>query len=361
MISRSSHVSASTAPAGASAGTLGLAAAVLDQPTWTQPNDALTEVLRDLRLVQSFYCHSELTAPWGLGLPPEDHAVFHFVADGEAWLQRPGGSALRLGTGDFVLVAPGIEHTASSALGLACRNVHELPYETVGGRAMLLRHGGDGARTVLACGGVRFEDPAAHPLVALMPELLHIRADQGGEAILLRQMLEAMGSEALNPRPGGTTVMLRLADILVIHAIRSWLERGADDRTGWLGALRDPQVGRAIVQMHRQPERAWTVGTLAESVNMSRSVFSDRFAALVGAPPLLYLTRWRMHLAARWLREDRSSLGEVATRLGYESEPSFSRAFKRHIGLPPGAVRRGGIPGPGIPGPQVRQAEAGPS
>jgi AraC-like DNA-binding protein len=316
-------------------------ARVLHEPTWTQPGDALTEVLRDLRLVQSFYCHSELTAPWGLGMPAEDHAVFHFVADGEAWLERPGGQPTRVALGDFLLVAAGVEHSVSSGPGVPCHNVHELPCETLGGRAMLLRHGGDGARTVLACGGVRFEDPAAHPLVGLMPEVLHIRADQGGEAHLLRQMLAAMGAEALNPRPGGTTVMLRLADILVIHAIRSWIDAGAEDRTGWLGALRDPQIGRAIVQMHRQPEREWTVAALAASASMSRSVFSERFTALVGAPPLLYLTRWRMHLAARWLREHRASLGDVASRLGYESEPSFSRAFKRHMGVAPGAVRRG--------------------
>lgn len=316
--------------------------AALPGPTWTQPGDALTEVLRDLRLVQTFYCHSDLTAPWGLALPPEDHAVFHFVAEGEAWLERAGEPPTRLVAGDFLLVAPGVAHGIVSAAGVACRSVHELSYEIVGGRAMLLRHGGDGARTVLACGGVRFEDPAAHPLVRLMPDLLHIRGSQGGEAHLLRQMLEALGSEALNPRPGGTTVMLRLADILVIHAVRSWIEAATDDR-GWLTALRDPQIGRAIVSMHREPERDWTVAALATSVHMSRSVFSDRFTALVGAPPLLYLTRWRMHLAARWLREDRASLGEVATRLGYESEPSFSRAFKRHIGVPPGAVRRGRV------------------
>jgi AraC-like DNA-binding protein len=194
---------------------------------------------------------------------------------------------------------------------------------------------------VLACGGVRFDDPAAHPLVALMPEVLHIRAEDC-QAHLMRHMLAAMASEALNPRPGGATVMLRLADILVIHAIRSWIDAG--EQSGWLGALRDAQIGRVLVQIHRQPERDWTVAALAASVNMSRSVFSDRFTALVGAPPLLYLTRWRMHLAARWLREDRTSLGEVATRLGYESEPSFSRAFKRHIGVPPGAVRRGRAP-----------------
>jgi AraC-like DNA-binding protein len=318
--------------------------AILHEPTWTQPNDALTEVLRDLRLVQSFYCHSELTAPWGLGMPAEDHAVFHFVADGEAWLTRPGADPVRLQVGDFLLVAPGVAHGVASAPDVPCRNVHELAFEVVAGRTMLLRHGGDGARTVLACGGVRFEDPAAHPLVGLMPEVLHIRGTEDGEAFLMRHMLAAMSSESLNPRPGGTTVMLRLADILVIHAIRWWIDRAASDASGWLEALRDPQIGRALVQIHRQPERDWTVAALAGSVHMSRSVFSDRFTALVGAPPLLYLTRWRMHLAARWLREDRTSLGEVATRLGYESEPSFSRAFKRHMGVPPGAVRRGRAP-----------------
>lgn len=317
--------------------------APLKHPTWTEP-DEVTSVLRDLRLVQSFYCHSELTAPWGLAMPPEDHAIFHFVAEGEAWLERPGQPAVHVARGDFVLAAAGIAHTVASAAGVACRNVHELPFDTVGGRAMILRHGGDGARTVLACGGVRFEDPAANPLVALMPDVLHIRGADDGQARLLRQTLDAMATEALNPMPGGATVMTRLADILVIHAVRSWLEAPPDGQSGWLAALRDPQIGRALVLMHRQPERDWTVASLAESLNMSRSVFSDRFTALVGVPPLLYLTRWRMHLAARWLRDERASLGEVAGRLGYESEPSFSRAFKRHMGVPPGAVRRGRAP-----------------
>lgn len=316
-------------------------AKVLAKPTWTEPNDALTEVLRDLRLARTFYCHSELTAPWGLHMPCEDHAIFHFVAEGETWLERSGQDPIRLECGDFALMAAGIEHSVSSAIGADRRSVHELPYETVGGQAMLLRHGGAGTRTVLACGGVRFEDPAANPLVALMPDALVIRATECGQAQLLRQTLDAMGTEALNPRPGGTTVMTRLADILVIHAVRSWLDTAPDEQSGWLGALRDPQIGRALVLMHRQPERDWTVASLAEALNMSRSVFSERFTTLAGVPPLHYLTRWRMHLAARWLRDERASLGEVAGRLGYESEPSFSRAFKRHVGVPPGAVRRG--------------------
>jgi AraC-like DNA-binding protein len=315
-------------------------------PSWTQPGDSLTDVLRDLRLTQSFYCHSELQAPWGLGMPAEDHAIFHFVAEGRAWLRREGQAPLALERGDFVLVTANLAHTVACPAETLGVDVHDLPFEKVNGHALMLRHAGseDGERTVLACGGVRFDDPTAHPLVALMPEVLHVRASEDGQGHLLRQMLDAMGTEALNPRPGGTTVMLRLADILVIHAVRSWIDAGAEDRTGWLGALRDPQVGRALVLIHRQPEQDWTVATLAAGVHMSRSVFSDRFTALVGAPPLLYLTRWRMHLASRWLREERASLGEVASRLGYESEPSFSRAFKRHIGVAPGAVRRGRAP-----------------
>ena len=201
----------------------------------------------------------------------------------------------------------------------------------------MLRHGGEGRRTcwrAAACASTIH----APPLVALMPECSTSARDC--QAHLMRHMLAAMASEALNPA-GRRHGNAGLADILFIHATdrgsrrRSirLLGRSATGRSG--GCCADPPA----------PERDWTVAALAASVNMG-SVFSDRFTALVGAPPLLYLTRWRMHLAARWLREDRTSLGEVATRLGYESEPSFSRAFKRHIGVPPGAVRRGRTAGP---------------
>jgi AraC-like DNA-binding protein len=156
----------------------------------------------------------------------------------------------------------------------------------------------------------------------------------------IHSTLRFMAAEARELRPGGETVITRLADILVIEAIRGWIERDPAARTGWLGALRDKQIGRALTLIHRDPARPWTPGALASEVAMSRSAFAARFAALVGVPAIQYVARWRMQLAATWLREHDMGLGALASRLGYQSEAAFSRAFKRVVGVPPGALRR---------------------
>jgi AraC-like DNA-binding protein len=140
-------------------------------------------------------------------------------------------------------------------------------------------------------------------------------------------------------RPGGEAVITRLADILVIQAIRSWIARDPAAQTGWLGALRDGQIGRAIALIHGDPTRLWTLASLASQVGMSRSVFAARFRELVGEPAMHYLTRWKMNAAMTWLKEEAEPLGALARRLGYESEAAFSRAFKRFMGVSPGAVR----------------------
>jgi AraC-like DNA-binding protein len=158
----------------------------------------------------------------------------------------------------------------------------------------------------------------------------------------MQSTLRLMAVEAKELRPGGETVITRLADILVIQAIRSWIERDPAAQTGWLGALQDKQIGRAIALIHRDPARSWTLASLASEVAMSRSAFAARFTALVGEPAMHYLARWRMHVALNWLKEDGTALGELASRLGYQSEAAFSRAFKRFIGVSPGAVRRNG-------------------
>jgi AraC-like DNA-binding protein len=302
--------------------------------------DPLTTVLQDLRLSGSFYCRSELGGPWGLRLPPRELAAFHFVAEGACFLRRTGAAPLRLEAGDFVLLPRGHGHSLADTPDGEARSIDELPHEPIGQNAAVLRHGGRGARTLLICGAVRFDDPAAHPLLDLMPDVLRIRAAEREPAHLLRSLLEAMAAEARSPQAGTATVMTRLADVLVVHAVRWWLETSPEAAPGWLGALRDAEVGRALVLIHRRPEEPWGVASLAAAVHMSRSAFSERFTKLVGTPPMQYLTRWRMHLASRWLRADQISLGTVADRLGYESEPAFRRAFKRHVGVPPGAVRR---------------------
>jgi AraC-like DNA-binding protein len=141
-------------------------------------------------------------------------------------------------------------------------------------------------------------------------------------------------------RPGGETIITRLADILVIQTIRSWMAEDPLAKTGWLGALQDKQIGYAILLIQREPARVWTVASLADEVAMSRSAFAARFKELVGEAPMQYITRWRMNLALTWLNAEDQSLGEIANRLGYQSEAAFSRAFKRFIGISPGAARR---------------------
>jgi AraC-like DNA-binding protein len=140
--------------------------------------------------------------------------------------------------------------------------------------------------------------------------------------------------------PGGETVITRLADILVIHAIRFWITHSPSAQTGWLGALQDPQIGRVISRIHREPGRAWTLEALAREASMSRSAFAAQFTELVGEPAMRYVTRWRMSAALARLTERNLTVAEVANSLGYESEPAFNRAFKRHLGISPGLAKR---------------------
>jgi AraC-like DNA-binding protein len=187
---------------------------------------------------------------------------------------------------------------------------------------------------------VRFDHPAARQLVSLLPKMICVESWDTPQSEWIQSTLRFIAAEARALRPGGETVITRLADILVIQAIRSWIESDPSAQTGWLGALQDPQIGRAIMLVHRDPARAWSVAALASEVAMSRSAFAARFTELVGESPMQYVTRWRMHVAVASLREDGARLGEIARRLGYQSEAAFSRAFKRFIGVSPGSIRR---------------------
>jgi AraC-like DNA-binding protein len=203
-----------------------------------------------------------------------------------------------------------------------------------------MQHGGGGAQTLMTCGSFQFENGDHNPLLSLLPPLLHI---PGGRARLtewLEPTLRMLAHEARHPRHGSETLISRLIDIIFVQAVRAWVEDQPHDQGGWLGALRDQQIGAALGLIHREPHRDWSVAELAREVAMSRSIFAARFNSLVGAPPLTYLTRWRLRQAARMLAEERLSVGETALRVGYESEAAFSKAFKREFGQPPMAYRR---------------------
>lgn len=286
------------------------------------------------------YTRSHLTAPWGIALPPmPDCLLFHVVTSGECVLVVDGDEPVTVRPGEFVLVPHGEGHEIQNRVGVRTENLFDLPIEHVCERYEVLRHGGGGEATTLICGAVRFDHPAARDLVGLLPKVIHIQTWNTPHAEWMHSTLRLMAAEAGTQQPGGETIVTRLADILVIQAIRTWLVEHPEEQTGWLGALHDERIGPAIVHIHREPTRDWTVASLASVASMSRSAFAVRFRELVGESPVQYLTRWRMHLAGTWLCEQNLPIAECADRLSYRSEAAFSRAFKRVMGVPPGAYQ----------------------
>lgn len=306
--------------------------------------DPLTEALQYLRMEGVFYCRSELTAPWSLGLPPMPDCIwFHVVTAGSCLLFDSGGGRHEVRRGDLVILPHCAGHHATDDPNIEPAPVMDLPHAYLSPNYAVLRHGGGGVQVDLICGAVRLAHPAARSLIDVLPEVIHVDSSTSRRALeFLPSVVGMIAAETAEPRPGGEAVVTRLCDILVISAIRSWLDTDPAARTGWLGALQDPQIGHAVALIHREPEHDWTVADLAATVAMSRSAFSARFSGLVGEGPMQYVTRWRMHVATDLLREEHLTVAVAAERLGYASEAAFSRAYKRTTGTPPGVVRRSG-------------------
>ncbi|MDA4845640.1 AraC family transcriptional regulator [Hoeflea poritis] len=303
--------------------------------------DPLGETLHMLKLNGTLYCRSELTAPWGIDLPPiEGCMMFHIVTAGRGWLEVEGEEPVLLETGSLTLVPHGAGHVIRSSADCPAEPLFDIPVERVSDRYEIMRHGGGGEYTHSICVVVRFDHVAAERLVALLPRIVQVDAWDSDAESWLQSTLRFIAREAKELRPGGETVITHLSDILVIQAIRSWLATAPAADQGWLAALRDGQIGRALAMIHRTPDRDWSVEGLAREVGMSRSAFSARFTELVGEPVMRYVTQWRMQLARTQILEGAVPLAALARQMGYQSEAAFSRAFKRMFGMPPGKVRR---------------------
>jgi len=300
--------------------------------------DALSEILQDLRPTGVSYGHCRFQRPWGFAIPAEPVARLRVVVAGGCWLRIEGREPIRLAPGDAAFLPGGVAHTIADAPSGPTRPLAEFPTEKIGEHAFRMTVAGDGDETVMACCSVRFDQPALHPLLELMAPVIIVRCATCGDPTL-RALLDAMADEVGESRIGGATILSRLADVVIARLIRGWAEN-EDAPKGWLAALRDKRVGRALAAIHRDPGRAWPLDELAARAGLSRSVFCERFAALVGVAPGHYLARWRMQLASQWLQGERLSIAEAASRLGYGSEAAFSRAFKRVTGVAPSAMRR---------------------
>ncbi len=294
-------------------------------------SDVLTTVLNALQFKGKVFCYSRFTAPWAIRLKPKDYAHFHFFERGQGWVQlEETGAETSAVSGDLVIFPHGGAHLLRNNRRTKAVDVEELlPCRDV----LTLHHGGGGPETTTVCGAFTFENHLGNPILPLLPDLIHVPSEQMHDT--LEPILRLLAHEAQNPREGSGSIIGHLTAIIFVQAVRAWIEAQPQGQGGWLGALRDRQISAALNLMHQQPSERWTITRLASEVGMSRSPFATKFTSLVGEPPLAYLTKWRMNLAAGYLREDHVSIREIAERVGYESQASFTNAFKRSFSVSP--------------------------
>jgi AraC-like DNA-binding protein len=268
---------------------------------------------------------------------PRPEAAVHAVTAGTCWLRVGDGAPVRLLPGDVVLVPTGVAHSLLSepdAVGTRFDRDTKRAQMSEVGRLTL---GGDGALTRILCAAYEYDHEVARPLMSALPPMLHVTGvdPAGGLGATLRLLTSELGTRA----PGASTAVDRLIDLLFIHVLREWLTRNEGTGVSWLSALSDPTTAAALSYIHERPDRLWSADSLARAVGVSRATLARRFTSLVGQPPLTYLTRWRMDLAAQALRDTTQPIDVIARQVGYSSEYAFSRAFSRSRGTPPGRYR----------------------
>lgn len=310
--------------------------------------DTLSDVLRVLRLSGGMFFRVRLRAPYGITTlgsttmletfaPSAQHMLpFHLVTQGPIWIDVHGDDSVLLEKGDIIVFPHGAEHSLSDKPGTDPVPVTTL-MDRVSGYPPTLSYGGQGPEARALCGFFHCNGRLFNPLMNALPKVLVIRRDPVRTPWLVAT-IERTFDETLKNRPGAAALIERLTGLLFLEVVQRHLEETA--RAGWLAGLSDPVVGRVLGLIHANPSRDWTVSSLAHRSGVSRSVLADRFVETVGMSPIKYLTSWRMELAAIQLLEPGASLLDVAEDAGYESETSFSRAFKRHVGVPPGAWRK---------------------
>ena len=282
-----------------------------------------------------------MTAPWVLGFERGD-ASFHFVgvASGNCLLIEDHAEPITLQPGDLLVM-----RDCSNFVLTTCPDLQ--PIDTFGprrglngARANVVRLGGGGEQAEIVWGAGRVDDPIAQRLIQLLPPVIGCGARPNPYCDKIMQLLKVAFGGLDDVQDGGGAMSVAIADTLVFEAIRYWITRDQKVQDSLLQMVKDHRISDAIRLMQRQPERDWSVALLARSVGMSRSVFAERFTEIIGEPAMKYLLKWRMNLAVSMLNCQEENIGVIAHRLGYSSEASFSRAFRRVIGIPPSSARR---------------------
>jgi AraC-like DNA-binding protein len=313
--------------------------------------DALSEILRVVRLVGAIFIQAKFTAPWGYQSPCADSVapllepgaervvIFHLIIEGECFVKLADQSPVHLIAGDVVLFPMGDAHLMSSQPGLPAATGARLDV-VLSRRPRQLAYGGGGRVTRIVCGYLACDTRLARMLLAGLPSLVKINVRGSNAGAWLEASVRYALTEARSPRPGGAGVLSKIAEVLVIEVLRLYVNEQRQGRTGWLAGLGDPIVGPALNAMHASTAQAWTLDELAHAIGTSRSILAERFHSLVGTSPMKYLTQWRMLLAANLLCQSNAPLARIAEDVGYQTDTAFSRAFSREFGVPPAAWRR---------------------
>jgi AraC-like DNA-binding protein len=332
--------------------------------------DVLSEVLGAVRLGGSAFFTTEFSAPWAVSSPnpqllasivmpnAEHMSVFHILVEGACLVECGACGPIRMQSGDFVMFPQGHSHTMRSDENAQTTRLAHVLSRPSSDALPHVSFGGGGRTSRFICGYLNCNQRFA-PLFDALPPMLIIqrRANYGrvqapdgrtydlaampGESTTwLRTTLTFAIQEALAGRPGSTVMLGRLTELIFVEIIRQYMQQLSPDDRGWLAALKDPQVGKALRLIHEAPMRPWTVEALAREVGTSRSALAQRFTRLLGESPMKYVSGWRMHLAKQMLRDRGDKIQAIAQRIGYESEPAFNRAFKKATGCPPATWRR---------------------
>jgi AraC-like DNA-binding protein len=331
--------------------------------------DTLSDVLRAVRLRGAVFYYVDGSSPWVVEAPPAQEIIpaimpgaehmieFHGVIQGSCWGGIVGEPPLPLAEGDVVLFPQGDPHVMSSAPGMRSPQATkefffappppQLPSAISLGPSDVTTarlDGGGRDRATVVCGFLGLDARPFNPLLAALPRVLHVSGATLGPDSWVASFLRAAVVESNQRRPGGEAVLERMSEMLFVEVLRRYVDTLPAGQGGWLAGMRDPSVGRVLALLHEKPDAPWTLERLADDAAMSRSTLHERFVHLIGQPPMQYLAQWRMQVAAGLLRDTNAKLLEVALCVGYESEAAFSRAFKRTVGVAPGAWRIGRRP-----------------